>query len=77
VSVLAAMLIADLLFFMFFTIYYPEMFQLVLDLMPWKDSTEKAIMIIIGLVIAVATSGAIVNILVKSFQKEPEKVTEE
>jgi uncharacterized protein YacL len=69
VSVLAAILIADLLFFTFCSIYYPEMLQLILELLPWENALEKAIMIIIGLIIAVLSSAAIINILLKSFQK--------
>ena len=69
VSVLSAILIADLLFFMFSSIYYPEMLQLILEVLPWEDTLEKAIMIILGLVIAVISSAAIINIAIKALQK--------
>jgi len=69
VSVLSAILIADLLFFMFSSIYYPEMLQLILEVLPWEDTLEKTIMIILGLVIAVISSAAIINITIKALQK--------
>ena len=69
VTVLAAILIADLLFFYFFGLYYPEVFEIVLQWLPWDDILEKAVMIITGLIIAVLTSTAIIYVLVKNFQK--------
>jgi len=69
VAVLAAILIADLLFFYFFGVYYPELFEAVLQWLPWENSLEKAIMIISGLIIAVLTSTAIIYVLVKNLQK--------
>jgi hypothetical protein len=70
ISLLSAILIADLLFFMFASNYYPEMLQLILVSMPGEDALEEAIMIILGLIIAVLSSVAIIYILVKSVQKE-------
>jgi len=69
VAVLAAILIADLLFFYFFGVYYPELFEDVLERLPWENSLEKAIMIISGLIIAVLTSTAIIYVLLKNLQK--------
>jgi len=68
ISVLSAILIADLFFFTLSSLYYPEMLQLVLQFLPWDDTLEKAVMIIIGLILAVLSSAAIINILLKSFQ---------
>jgi len=68
ISVLSAILIADLLFFTLSSLYYPEMLQLVLQFLPWDDTLEKAVMIIIGLIVAVLSSATIINILLKSFQ---------
>jgi hypothetical protein len=69
ISILSAILVADLLFFIFSSIYYPEMLQLVLESLPWEDTLEKALLIIIGLVIAVISSSAIINILIKALKK--------
>ncbi len=69
ISALSAILIADLLFFTLSSLYYPEMFQVVLQLLPWEDTLEKATMIIVGLMVAVLSSAAIINILLKSFQR--------
>lgn len=69
ISALSAILIADLLFFTLSSLYYPEMFQVVLQLLPWEDTLEKATMIIVGLMVAVLSSAAITNILLKSFQR--------
>ena len=68
-TALAAILIADLLFFLFFAVYYPEMFGAILRWLPWRDGLEKGILVITGLLIAVVTSTAIVHVLVKTFQK--------
>lgn len=67
-SALAAILIADLLFFLFIGIYYPELFNNLLRLLPWRDSLERGILVIAGLVIAVITSTAIVQVLIKTIQ---------
>ncbi|MEM2111909.1 MAG: hypothetical protein QXX08_08550 [Candidatus Bathyarchaeia archaeon] len=69
VAALAAILIADLLFFYFFAVYYPKLFELILTWLPYDDSLEKAIIIITGLIIAVLTSTAIIYVLVKNLQK--------
>jgi hypothetical protein len=69
ISVLSAILIFDLLFFTFSSVYYPEMLILFLEILPWEDKLEKSLMIIVGLVIAVISSTGIINILVKSLQK--------
>lgn len=69
VAVLATVLILDLLFFYFFGIYYPELFETILQWLPYDNSLEKAVMIITGLIIAVLTSTAIIYILVKNLQK--------
>ena len=67
-SALAAILIADLLFFLFIGIYYPELFNNLLRLLPWRDSLERGILVIAGLVIAVITSTAMVQVLIKTIQ---------
>lgn len=69
VSLLAAVLTADLLFFMLFSVQYPDLFEALLDSLPWEDNLEKAIMIIAGLVVAVLSSAAIVYVLAKSLHK--------
>jgi hypothetical protein len=70
VSILSAILIADLLFFIFSSAYYPEMLQLILESLPYEETLEKALIILIGLIIAVISSTAIINILIKTLQKE-------
>jgi len=67
-SALAAILIADLLFFLFIGIHYPELFNNLLRLLPWRDSLERGVLVIAGLVIAVITSTAIVQVLIKTIQ---------
>jgi len=69
ISTLAAILIADLLFFIFFGVYYPETLAAILEWLPWENILEKALLIISGLIIAVLTSTAIIYVLVKTFQK--------
>jgi len=59
-------LIADLLFFLFFSVYYPETLETVLQWLPWESNIEKALLIISGLIIAVLTSTAIIYVLVKN-----------
>jgi len=65
-SSLAMILIADLLFFLFFSVYYPEALETVLQWLPWESNIEKALLIISGLIIAVLTSTAIIYVLVKN-----------
>jgi len=65
-SSLAMILIADLLFFLFFSVYYPETLETVLQWLPWESNIEKALLIISGLIIAVLTSTAIIYVLVKN-----------
>jgi len=67
ISALAAIFVADLLFFLFFAIYYPEILEVFVRQLPWEDSLEKAIIVISGFVIGVLTSTAIANILIKNF----------
>lgn len=67
--VLLAVLIADLLFFLFFSVHYPETFEVILQLLPWEDNIEKVIMIILGLIIAVSSSTATIHVLMKEFRK--------
>ena len=68
VSILAAIVIADLLFFYFFSVYYPEILEGIFEQLPWEDTFEKSIMIILGLLIAVISSATIVNVVIKHFQ---------
>lgn len=69
VAALAAILTADLLFFIFFGVYYPESLETILQWLPWENNMEKAIMVISGLIIAILTSTAIVHVLLKSLRK--------
>lgn len=69
VSVLAAILIADLLFFMFVRVEYPGIFEAVLERLPWEDNLEEAVVVISGYIAAVLSSSAIVYVLTKHFQK--------
>lgn len=68
-SALAAILLADLLFFLFFVAYYPEILEALLRQLPWDNNLEKAVIVISGFVIGVLTSTAIVNVLIKNFMK--------
>lgn len=71
-SILAAILLADLLFFLFLGIYYPEVLSTVLQWLPWEDSLEKAVLILSGLIIAVLTSTAMIRVAVKALQRTVE-----
>ena len=71
-SFLAMILIADLLFFLFFGVYYPETLEALLQWLPWGNNVEKALLIISGLVIAVLTSTGIIYILVKNLMRTVE-----
>jgi len=71
VSLIAAVLIADLLFFLFFRADYPGVFEAVLERLPWDDNLEEAVIVISGYIVAVLSSSAIVYVLIKHFQKTP------
>jgi len=73
ISFLAMILIADLLFFLFFGVYYPETLETLLQWLPWENNVEKALLIIFGLIIAVSTSTGIIYILVKNLMKTSDK----
>lgn len=66
---LAALLAADLLFFIFLGRYYPEVFDLVLQWIPWQSPLKKPIIILLGLIIAVATSVAIIHTIIIGIKK--------
>lgn len=69
VSVLAAILVADLLLFSFVRADYPEIFEAALERLPWDDNLEEAVIVISGYIVAVLSSSAIVYVLTKHFQK--------
>lgn len=69
VSLIMAVLIADLLFFLFVRAEYPEVFEAVLERLPWDDSLEEAVIVISGYVVAVLSSSAAIYVLIKHFQK--------
>jgi len=66
---LLTILVADLLFFLFFGVSYPEVFDTILALLPWEDSVEKAIIVISGLIVAVASSAAIIQISIRKVRE--------
>jgi len=68
IAVLVAILLADLLFFMFFSVNYPEILRTFLRQLPWEDNVEKAVLVISGFGIAVLSSAAIVHTIVKNLQ---------
>lgn len=49
-------LIVDLLFFVIIGQYYPEYFFLILDFLPFNNEIEAAVIIIIGLIIAIVSA---------------------
>ncbi|MCW4027568.1 MAG: hypothetical protein NWE76_08810 [Candidatus Bathyarchaeota archaeon] len=69
ISVLAALLIADLMFFLFVRVEYPEIFEAALNRLPWEDDLEEAVFVISGYVVAVLSSSAIIYVLTKHFQR--------
>jgi len=69
VSLILAILIADLLFFMFVRADYPEIFDAVLERLPWDDNLEEAVIVLLGYAIAVLTSSATIYVLIKQFQR--------
>jgi len=72
VSLLLAILIADLLFFMLIRADYPEVFEAFLERLPWDDDLEEAVIVISGYIVAVLTSSATIYVLVKHFQRKAE-----
>lgn len=68
-SALIAVLVADLLFFLFIGVYYPEVLEFILKLLPWEDSLERMIIILSGFIIAVASSFAIISIVIRGLQR--------
>lgn len=68
-SMIAATLIADLLFFLFIRVDYPEILQAILNRLPWEDNLEEALIVILGYIVAVLSSSALIYVLIKHFQK--------
>lgn len=71
---LLAILVTDLLFFLFFGVWYPEVFEDLLHWLPWENHLERAILVISGLIIAVLTSIAVVYLSVKHLQRIFEQI---
>lgn len=69
ISLILAILIADLLFFMLVRADYPEIFDALLERLPWDDNLEEAVIVLSGYVIAVLTSSAAIYVLIKQFQR--------
>ena len=69
ISLILAILIADLLFFMFVRADYPEIFDAVLERLPWDDNLEEAVIVLSGYAIAVLTSSTAIYVLIKQFQR--------
>jgi hypothetical protein len=69
IAVLSVILAVDLSFFLFFKAYFPQAYELVFQRMPWPDNLEKTFVIIIGLVIATATSFSIAYMMLKRLLK--------
>lgn len=65
IAVLSAILAADLSFFLFLGTYFPQIYELVFEKMPWADNVEKTFVIIVGLVIATITSLSIAYLMTK------------
>ncbi len=72
VSLLLAILIADLLLFMLIRADYPQVFEAFLDRLPWDDDLEEAVIVISGYIVAVLASSATVYVLTKHFQTKAE-----
>lgn len=69
IALLTAILAADLSFFLFFKTYLPERYENLFQMMPWPDTLEKTIAVIIGLGIAFLASFLIVHIIVNKVLK--------
>ena len=68
-SILSAILIADLFFFLFLGFCYPETLGVILSWLPWNDSMEKAVLVLSGLVISIVASTAIVWLTLRDLIK--------
>jgi len=66
---LAVVLVVDLLFFVFIGVYYPETFNMLIDSIPWQSQIKKPIIIILGLIVAVASSVAIIDTIIKCMKE--------
>jgi hypothetical protein len=69
ITLLGAILAADLLFFFVLPTYFPETFDAVFQMTPWPDDAEKTFAIFSGLAIAVLSSSVIVHILAQRLRK--------
>lgn len=63
---LATVLITDLLFFLFFAVAYPGIFQMILGSLPWNDDLEKLIIVVLGLLIAIITTVGVIHFTLKA-----------
>jgi hypothetical protein len=69
IAVLTVILAADLAFFLFFRMYFPQAYEMVFKKIPWPDDLEKTFAIIIGLVTALLTAFSIAHITLNSLLK--------
>jgi hypothetical protein len=69
VAVLATILFADLFFFLFIAVYYPEVFSMILRWLPYNDVYEKTVFILTGFIIAVLASTILVSIALKGLRE--------
>lgn len=69
IAVLSAVLITDLLFFLFFRTYYPEILEYIYRWLPWENNLEKTILVVAGFIIAALSSSAIISLLARALQK--------
>ena len=69
ITVLSAILVVDLSFFLFFKAYFPQAYELIFQRMPWPDNVEKTFAIIIGLITAIVTSFSIAYMMLKHLLK--------
>lgn len=73
VASLSAILAADLAFFLFFPTALSDYYDKIFQTLPWEHNLELAVMLIVGLVIAITTSILLVRSITKSLFKSIQK----
>jgi len=69
VFLLSTFLAVDLLFFIVLGQYYPERFTQILNMLPWSNEVEAAVIIVSGLLVAIVCSLLLFRILLKSLRE--------
>jgi len=76
VAALSTILAADLTFFIFFPTRLPEFYDQIFQALPWANTLEMTVAVILGLVITLIVSFVLTRIIVKSLLKSIQRGNE-